>query len=229
MTTSLYIVSTPIGNLQDITLRAIEILKNVDIIACEDTRKTGLLLQKLKIPRKGKLISYYEENEAKRIPQLINELKNGKSVALVSNAGTPTISDPGFKLVKECIVQKIKVIPIPGPSALLAALVASGLPTDKFLFLGYLPKKDLKRKKLLEKIKKIPFSFTLIFFESPKRVIKLLKEIQLILGEIDLVLARELTKVFEEFLRGKPSELLKVLEKNPPKGEFTVLVNIPPS
>jgi len=227
MTASLYIVSTPIGNLQDITLRAIEVLKNVDIIACEDTRKTGLLLQKLKIYRKGKLVSYYEENEIKRIPQLIGVIKNGKSVALVSNAGTPTISDPGFKLVRECIAQNIKVIPIPGSSALLAALVASGFPTDKFLFLGYLPKKDLKRKKLFKKINKLPFSCTLIFFESPKRVIKLLKEIRLIFGEINLVLARELTKVFEEFLRGKPSELLKLLEKNPPKGEITILFNIP--
>jgi len=224
----LYIVATPIGNLQDITLRAIQILENADVVACEDTRKTGLLFQNLKIARKGKLISYYEKNEAKRIPQLISELKNGKSIALVSNAGTPTISDPGFKLVKECIVQNIKVIPIPGPSASLAALAASGFPTDKFLFLGYLPKKDSRRKKLLEKVKKIPFSCTLIFFESPKRVIKLLKEIQLIFGEIDLVLARELTKVFEEFLRGTPDELLKIFEKKPLKGEITILLNIPP-
>jgi 16S rRNA (cytidine1402-2'-O)-methyltransferase len=228
MTTSLYIVSTPIGNLQDITLRAIEVLKTVDIIACEDTRKIGLLLQNLKIPRRGKLVSYYEENETKRIPQIISELKNGKSVALVSNAGTPTISDPGFKLVRECVAQNIKVIPIPGPSAVLASLVASGFPTDKFLFLGYLPKKELRRKKLLERVKKIPFSCTLIFFESPKRIKKLLKEIQLIFGEIDLVLARELTKVFEEFLRGKPTNILKILEENPPKGEITVLLNIPP-
>jgi len=227
MTAALYLVSTPIGNLQDITLRAIEILKNVDIIACEDTRKTGFLLQRLKIVQRGKLVSYYEENEEKRIPQLINEIKNGKSVALVSNAGTPTISDPGFKLVRECIAQNIKVIPIPGPSASLAALTASGFPPDKFLFLGYLPKKNLRRKKLLEKVKKIPFSCTLILFESPKRVIKLLNEIQLIFGDVDLVLARELTKVFEEFLRGKPTELLKILEKNPPKGEVTVLFNIP--
>jgi len=229
MKAALYIVSTPIGNLQDITLRAIEILKNAEIIACEDTRKTGLLLQNLKIPRKGKLISYYEENEAKRIPQIINELKNGKNVALVSNAGTPTISDPGFKLIRECITQDIKVIPIPGPSALLSALVVSGLPTDKFLFLGYLPKKYFKRKKLFEKIKKLPFSCTLIFFESPKRIIKLLNEIELFFGDINMVLARELTKVFEEFLRGKPSELLKILKKNLPKGEFTVLLNISPN
>ena len=224
----LYVVSTPIGNLQDISLRAVEILKNVDIIACEDTRKTGLLLQNLKIPKKL-LLSYYEENEIKKIPQIINELKFGKNVALVTNAGTPTVSDPGFKLVRECISQSIKVIPIPGPSAFLAALVASGFPTDKFLFLGYLPKKDLKRRKLLENFKKISFSCTLILFESPKRVIKLLKEIELIFGDINLVLARELTKIFEEFLRGKPSELIKKLEKNPPKGEITVLLNIPPS
>jgi len=228
MKAALYIVSTPIGNLQDITLRAIEILKNADIIACEDTRKTGLLFQNLKINRKGIFISYYDENEAKRIPQIINELKNGKSVVLVSNAGTPTVSDPGFKLVKECITQNIKVIPIPGASVVLAALTVSGFPTDNFLFLGYLPKRDLKRKKLLEKIKKIEFSCTLIFFESPKRVTKLLNEIKLIFGDVDIVIARELTKIFEEFLRGKASQLIKTLEKNPPRGEITVLFNIPP-
>jgi len=225
---ALYIVSTPIGNLQDITLRAIEILKKVDIIACEDTRKTGLLLQNLQIIRRGKLVSYYEENELQRIPQIINELKNGKSVALVSNAGTPTISDPGFKLVRECIFQGIKVTPIPGPSAVLTALVASGLPTDKTLFLGYLPKKESKRKKLLEIINKLPFKCTLVIFESPKRVVKLLNEIESVFGEINLVLARELTKKFEEFIRGKPSEILKTLGSNPPKGEITILFNILP-
>jgi len=224
----LYIVATPIGNLQDITLRAIQILENVDIIACEDTRKTGFLLQKLKIPKKAMLVSYYEENELKRIPEIINYLKNGKNVALVSNAGTPTVSDPGFKLVRECVFQDIKVIPIPGPSAILTALVASGFPTDKFLFLGYLPRKDLKRKKLLENIKKLNFSCTLILFESPKRVIKLLGEIESIFGNVNIVLAKELTKIFEEFFRGKVREFIKIFEKSPPRGEITVLFNIPP-
>jgi len=225
---TLYLVATPIGNLQDITFRAIQILGNVDIIACEDTRKTGFLLQKLKIPKKAMLVSYYEENELKRIPEIINYLKSGKNVALVSNAGTPTISDPGFKLVRECVFQNIRIVSIPGSSAILAALVASGFPTDKFLFLGYLPRKNLKRKKLLENIRKLTFSCTLIIFESPKRVIKLLREIKSIFGDINVVLARELTKIFEEFLRDKVSELIKILKKNSPKGEITVLFNIPP-
>jgi 16S rRNA (cytidine1402-2'-O)-methyltransferase len=224
----LYIVATPIGNLEDITFRAIRILKEVDIIACEDTRKTGLLLQKLKIPRKAQLISYYEENELKRIPQIVAYLKNGKNVALVSSAGTPTISDPGFKLVRECILQEIEVVSIPGSSAVLAALVVSGLPTDKFLFLGYLPKKIGKRKKLLENCRKLPFACTLIVFESPKRVIKLLKEIKEFFGDTEVVITKELTKMFEKTLRGKVTILLEIFKKEPLKGEITLLINIPP-
>jgi 16S rRNA (cytidine1402-2'-O)-methyltransferase len=224
----LYIVATPIGNLEDITFRAIRILKEVDIIACEDTRKTGLLLQKLKIPRKAQLISYYEENELKRIPQIVAYLKNGKNVALVSSAGTPTISDPGFKLVRECILQEIEIVSIPGSSAVLAALVVSGLPTDKFLFLGYLPKKIGKIKKLLENCRKLPFTCTLIVFESPKRVIKLLKEIKEFFGDTEVVITNELTKMFEKTLRGKVTILLEIFKKEPLKGEITLLINIPP-
>jgi len=224
----LYIVSTPIGNLEDITLRAIRILRDVDIIICEDTRKTGLLLQKLKVLRKSSLISYYEGNEFKRIPEIINFLKSGKDIALVSNAGMPTISDPGFKLVRECLNQDIKVVPLPGPSAALTALVASGFSPDKFLFLGYLPKRVSKRLKLLEICKNINLSYTLIIFESPKRVIKLLKEIKEVFGDIEIVIARELTKVFEEFLRGKTTEILKKTRKGFFKGELTLLIRIPP-
>ena len=193
----LYLVSTPIGNLEDITLRAKRILGEVDIIACEDTRKTGVLLVKLNIPRK-RLLSYYEENELRRIPEIVRLLKEGKNVALVSNAGTPTISDPGFKLVRECLIQGIKVEPIPGPSAILTALVSSGLPTDKFLFLGYLPKKQGKRKKLLENCKLSAVHYTLIFYESPHRLIETLKDLQEIFGDIEIVLCRELTKIYEE-------------------------------
>lgn len=224
----LYVVATPIGNLEDITLRAIRILQEVEIILCEDTRKTGLLFKKLKITPRGRLISYFEGNEVKRIPQILTFLKEGKNVALVSNAGTPTISDPGFKLVRSCTSSGVKVVPIPGPSAVLASLICSGLPTDKFLFLGYLPKKEGKRKKLLKDIEKIPFSFTLIIFESPKRVIKLLNEIKESWGNISIVITRELTKIYEEVLKDSVENLIKIFEKKEPKGEFTLLINIPP-
>ncbi len=220
----LYLVSTPIGNLEDITLRAKRILGEVDIIACEDTRKTGVLLVKLNIPRK-RLLSYYEENELRRIPEIVRLLKEGKNVALVSNAGTPTISDPGFKLVRECLIQGIKVEAIPGPSAILTALVSSGLPTDKFLFLGYLPKKQGKRKKLLENCKLSAVHYTLIFYESPHRLIETLKDLQEIFGDIEIVLCRELTKIYEEIKRKKISETIAYFEKTPPKGEFTLLFN----
>ena len=150
---TLFIVATPIGNLQDMTKRAIDVLATVDAIACEDTRKTGSLLKMLGIEKKQHFISYYEQNEYERMPQIITALQNGLSVALVSDSGTPTISDPGFKLVRTCIEQGIKVESIPGPSSVITALVVSGLPTDKFLFLGFLPKKEGHRKKLLENTK----------------------------------------------------------------------------
>lgn len=228
---TLYLVSTPIGNLEDITLRAKRVLSEVDIIACEDTRKTGSLLKKLDISthnqvRPGgrsdlpRLISYYEENELKRIPQIIQFLKESKNVALVSNAGTPTVSDPGFKLVRECIKERIEVVPIPGASAILTALTSSGLPTDKFLFLGYLPKKQGKRKKILSSL---PTKTTIIFFESPYRLLKSLKEIKDIFGDIEIVICRELTKVHEEIRREKISQSIKYFEKVKPKGEFTLL------
>lgn len=216
---TLYLVSTPIGNLEDVTLRAKRVLSEVDIVACEDTRKTGNLLMKLSIPA-PRLLSYYEENELKRIPQIIQLLKEGKNVALVSNAGTPTVSDPGFKLVRECIKEKIKVESVPGASAVLTALVSSGLPTDKFLFLGYLPKKQGKRKKILSSL---PTKTTIIFFESPYRLLKSLKEIKDIFGDIEIVLCRELTKVHEEIRREKISQTIAHFEKVKPKGEFTLL------
>ena len=188
---TLYIVATPIGNLQDITLRAIRTLREVDYIACEDTRKTGVLLKWLEenygssrsvlvqgrtLQRKPQLLSYYEQNELQRIPQILELLKEGKNVALVSNAGTPTISDPGFKLVREAIHQGSQVVSIPGASSVLTALTSSGLPTDKFLFLGYLPKKSGHRLKLLQNYTLNPIPYTLIFFEAPHRLLKTLEE-----------------------------------------------------
>jgi len=225
---TLYLVSTPIGNLEDITSRAKRILSEVDIIACEDTRKTGNLLKQLNIS-KPKLLSYYEENELKRIPQIIQFLKEGKNVALVSNAGTPTVSDPGFKLVRECIKEKIKVESIPGASAILTALVSSGLPTDKFLFLGYLPKKQGKRQKLLEGLPTIYHNIvvTTIIFLSPHRLVKELKDIKEVFGDIEIVICRELTKIHEEIRREKISKSISYFEKVKPKGEFTLLFNTP--
>lgn len=233
---TLYIVATPIGNLQDITLRAVEILHTVPVIACEDTRKTGFLLQKIKnetnVPveqlKNPRLISYYEENELQRIPEIIAALKDGLDIALVSDAGTPTISDPGFKLVRECAKEGIKVESIPGASSVITALTVSGLPTDKFTFLGYLPKKPGHRQTLLENIKKSSelIKQTIIFFESPFRIRKTLEELVTIFGDIDIVLARELTKMHEEVRREKISQALQHYEKANPKGEFVILFHL---
>jgi 16S rRNA (cytidine1402-2'-O)-methyltransferase len=223
MNSKLYLVATPIGNLKDITQRAIEVLSSVEIIACEDTRKTGLLLQKLELKNKPHLLSYYEESEQGRIPQIINFLKENKNVALVSNAGTPTISDPGFKLVRECIAQDILVESIPGPSSVLVALTSSGLPTDKFMFLGFLPKKEGKRKIILESL---PKKTTIIFFESPFRLLKTLNSLKETFGDIDMVICRELTKIFEETRRERVSQSILHFEKHKPKGEFILLFNL---
>lgn len=239
---TLYIVATPIGNMEDITLRAIRILGEVDVIACEDTRKTGLLLQRLKEVQPGdrlnlttgstskrepQLTSYYEENELQRIPQIIQMLQEGKNVALVSNAGTPTISDPGFKLVREAIFQGIKVESIPGPSAILTALVSSGLPTDKFLFLGFLPQKQGKKRKLLENLKteKQFSNLTIIFYESPYKLLKTLEKIKEIFGDIEIVICRELTKIHEEIRREEISEAIAHFSQTKPLGEFTILLS----
>lgn len=176
------------------------------------------------------LLSYYEENELSRIPQIINALKNGLSVALVSDAGTPTISDPGFKLVRECIGQGIKIESIPGPSAAISALVSSGLPTDKFLFVGYLPRKQGKRTKFLQDINSMvqTIKLTIIIFEAPHRMIKTLEELKEIFGEIDIVIARELTKIHEEIRREKISDSITHFQKTVPKGEFVILFHLPP-
>jgi len=221
---NLYLVSTPIGNLEDITLRALKNLAEVPVIACEDTRKTGLLLTHHQIRKDQKLISFFEGNEEERIPQILQELLCNKDVALVSNAGTPTISDPGFKLVRAAIQAGIKVVPIPGSSAVLAALVVSGLPTDKFLFLGYLPKKTNNRKKFLgENIKP---NITTIIYLSPYRIIEELKELQEVTGDIEIVICRELTKIYEEIIRDEIGNLIIRFEKEKPKGEFTLVLHL---
>lgn len=224
---SLYIVATPIGNLQDITLRAISTLRSVDYIACEDTRKTGILLKSLDISHRPMLISYYEQSELIRIPNILNILSNGHNVALVSDSGTPTISDPGFRLVRACKEEGIDVISIPGPFAGVAALASSGLPTDKFIFLGFLPKKEGNRLRLLRNLKEANQNLeaTVIIYEAPHRLLKTLKSIESVFGNIQIVLMRELTKIHEERLSENIESLIKKYEEQNPRGEFVILFN----
>jgi len=226
----LYLVSTPIGNLEDIALRALNTLFSVEIVLCEDTRKTLNLLEHYRKPGQSlpKLISYFEENELKRIPEVILELKKGTNIALVTNSGTPTISDPGFKLVRECWKEGIKVITIPGPSSPIAALASSGLPTDKFIFLGFPPNKSGQRIKLFTNLKESlkSISSTVIFFESPFRIQKSLVDLKDVFGDIEIVICRELTKVFEETKKGKISQLIDHFSKVKPKGELVILFNV---
>ncbi len=232
---TLYIVATPIGNLQDISLRAIELIKNAEFIACEDTRRTGILLKYINdnfnpgvIPNHPTLLSYYEENEFKRIPQIITVLKNGKDVLLISDAGTPTISDPGFKLVRECVGLGIKIESIPGASSVISSLVISSLPTDKFLFLGYLPEKQGNKKKLLNNLKSVlkEINTTVILFESPYKILRNLEAINEIFGNIQIIICRELTKIHEEVRRERVEEAIIHFQKTTPKGEFVILFNL---
>lgn len=227
-TGKLYVVATPIGNLKDITLRAIETLKTVSYIACEDTRKTMILLKSIEALQKPMLMSYYEETERARIPNIINVLKNGHDVALVSDSGTPLVSDPGFPLVRECLKEGIEVVSIPGPSAAISALVSSGLPTDKFIFLGFLPRKEGNRIKLLGNLKEATqkLEATVIFYEAPHRLVKTLRSVQNVFGDIDLVILRELTKIHEQRLEGDVQLLIGLYEKQAPKGEFVILFNL---
>lgn len=224
----LYIVPTPIGNMQDITMHAIKVLQSVDVIACEDTRKTGLLLsQTLPVgSNRPKLISYYEQNELQRIPEVIAAIKDGLNIALVSDAGTPTVSDPGFKLVRECIKEGIKVESLPGASSVITALTVSGLPTDKFLFVGYPPKKPGHRKTFFENLTKLPIKTTIILFDGPHHIIRTLEEMKEIFGDIDIVICRELTKTYEEIRREKISSSVEHFTKITPKGEFIVLLHL---
>lgn len=216
----LYVVSTPIGNLEDITLRALRVLKEVDLVAAEDTRKTGILLKHYQI--KNKLTSYHDYNKEKKTPFLIRELESGKHLAVVSDAGTPGISDPCYYLVREAIKEEIRIVPIPGCSALLSALVVSGLPTDRFIFEGFLPPKKTRRIRKLNELKSE--KRTLIFFESPYRIRKTLKNLNEVFGERRIVVARELTKKFEEIRRGKITEVLNYFEMKKVKGEMVIVV-----
>ncbi len=219
----LYIVGTPIGNLEDITLRAIRTLKEVDLIACEDTRRTQQLLNAYKIPTRT--ISYHEHNEMTRAPELIIQMEEGSSLALVTDAGMPVVSDPGFRLVHLAVRHGIPVVPVPGASAFVAALAASGLPVDKFRFLGFLPSKRGERRKALEEMQ--DSTRTLVFYEAPHRLAEMLKDSLEILGEREIVIAREVTKIHEEFVRGTISTALEYLKKRPVKGEITVLLGLP--
>jgi 16S rRNA (cytidine1402-2'-O)-methyltransferase len=221
MAGTIYLVATPIGNLEDITRRATRILEQADLIACEDTRQTRKLLEYLGIDKP--LTVYEEHTERERAEALIQRVQRGESVALVSDAGTPLVSDPGYRLVEKAVSAGIRVQPIPGPCAALAALAASGLPTDAFYFGGFLPPKTTQRRNTLVSVKNL--AATLIFFEAPHRILDALSDIATVLGARPVVLARELTKVHEEFLRGQADEVKAQLTARPSiKGEFTILI-----
>lgn len=217
---TLYLVATPIGNLEDVTLRALRTLKECDIIAAEDTRRTGILLKHFGISKP--MLSYFQFNESKRSEEIIERLRRGEKIALVTDAGSPGISDPGEKVVRAAITAGFRVEPVPGPSALVAALTASGLSTEEFHFIGFLPHKSGQRRKKLESLAAV--EGTLVLYESPYRIEKLLAELNDIFPDRPIVLARELTKKFEEFLRGTPAELLEQLQKRSIKGEFVVMM-----
>jgi 16S rRNA (cytidine1402-2'-O)-methyltransferase len=216
----LYLVSTPIGNLEDITLRALRILKEVDLIAAEDTRHTRKLLTHYDIHKP--LVSYHEHNQREKEEFLLQEIKKGKSLALVTDAGTPGISDPGVNLVKRFLQESIPVIPIPGPSALIAALSISGLPTESFIFYGFLPPKDSARQRMFSSLKDRPE--TLVFFESPQRLKACLQDALKTFGDRQAVVAREITKIFEEVYRGKLAEIIRQIEGKEIKGEITLVI-----
>ena len=219
---ALYLVATPIGNLEDITLRALRVLKEVDVIACEDTRQTQKLLNHYSIATRT--TSYHEHNEMTRAAELAKEMQEGASVALVTDAGMPGISDPGYRLISLAIRHQVPVVPIPGASAFLAALVASGLPTDSFRFSGFLPAKHGERRAALEAIQASPR--TQVFYEAPHRVVEALEDVVEVLGESrHVVIAREVTKRYEEFLRGRAGEVLETLKsRDGVKGEITLLI-----
>lgn len=216
----LYLVATPIGNLEDITVRAIRVLKEADLIACEDTRQTQKLCQHYGIHKE--LISYHAHNELTRAPELVIQLEEGAQVALVSDAGTPVVSDPGHRLVVLCLRHHIPVVPIPGPSAFVAALAASGLPVEEFLFVGFLPARAGARRKKLDELKREPRATVL--YEAPHRLAETLADAAEILGSRQAVVAREITKIHEEFLRGTLGELRDAARQREPRGEITLLI-----
>ena len=218
---TLYLVATPIGNLADITHRAIDILRNVALIACEDTRHTRKLLQHYGIATKT--ISYHEHNEQERARQLIELLRDGQDIAVVSDAGTPSISDPGFRLVRAAIENNVPVAPVPGPSALISALTAAGLPTDEFFFGGFLPPRSNARRSKLGELRSLPA--TLVFYEAPHRLAETLKDAYEMLGEREAVVARELTKMHEEIKRDRLSVLAEHYAREEPRGEIVLLID----
>ncbi|MGH2425904.1 MAG: 16S rRNA (cytidine(1402)-2'-O)-methyltransferase [bacterium] len=220
MVGTLYVVSTPIGNLEDLTLRALRILKEVDIVACEDTRHTRILLAHYGIVKP--LLSYHEQNERQRTAELLERLRADASVALVTDAGTPALSDPGYAIVHAASAQGIPVIAVPGASAVTAALAVAGLPTNRFAFLGFLPRKSAERKRTLEALASIPW--TLVFFEAPHRLRDMLQDVEDVLGDRQVAVGRELTKRFEEVIRGPVSEVQDHFRTTKPRGEFTVVV-----
>jgi 16S rRNA (cytidine1402-2'-O)-methyltransferase len=219
----LYVVSTPIGNLEDISLRALRVLKEADMIACEDTRQTMKLLAHFDIPKR--LVSYHEHNEITRAAEIVIELEQGAQVALVSDAGTPAISDPGYRLVHLCLRHGIQVVPVPGASALVAALAASGMPIEEFVFAGFLPSRPTERRKSLRALAAEPR--TLALYEAPHRLLDALEDALEILGNRPAVVAREVTKIYEEFLRGHLEDIVEAVRKKAPRGEITLLIGPP--
>ena len=216
----LYLVATPIGNLEDISLRALRVLKEADFIACEDTRQTMKLLAHFDI--QTRMVSYHEHNEITRAPEIVIDLEQGARVALVSDAGTPAISDPGHRLVSLCVRHGIKVVPVPGASAFVAALAASGMPIEQFAFIGFLPSRQTERRKALRALAAEPRPLAL--YEAPHRLLDTLEDALEILGNRPAVVAREVTKVYEEFLRGHLEQLLADVRKKAPRGEITLLI-----
>jgi len=219
----LYVVSTPIGNLEDITHRAVRVLSEVDVIACEDTRHTRKLLNHYGV--KTKTVSYHEHNERERAAQLLESLQSGSDIAIVSDAGTPGISDPGFRIVRLALENGVPVVPVPGPTALISALVASGLPSDEFFFGGFLPARKSQRRTRLMELASIPA--TLVFYEAPHRIAESLRDAREILGEREAVIARELTKLHEEILRGRLSELAQRFStgEEGARGEMVLMID----
>lgn len=217
---TLYVVATPIGNLEDITLRALRILKECDIIAAEDTRRTKKLLSAYGIATP--LTSLYDQNEARKSPSLIAQMQSGKTIAYVSDAGTPAISDPGYILVREAVAHSIHVVPLPGPSAVITSLSASGLPTDSFVFYAFLPSRSGKRRQFLTSIREE--EKTMVFYESPNRLISTLLDIHTIMGDRRVVIFRELTKIYEEVFRGRVAAILNSLKERKIKGEITIII-----
>lgn len=220
MAGTLYVVATPLGNLEDITLRGLRILREVDFIACEDTRTSSKLLHHFEISKP--LIAYHEHNESARGSELASRIAAGENGALISDAGTPLISDPGYRLVRACLDVGVTVVPIPGANAAMAALSVSGLGTDAMTFVGFLPAKESQRKKRLEELRKA--EGTLVFYEAPHRIVEVLRDVAEVYGDPQVVVAREMTKLHEEFLRGTASEVAGRMERNTVRGEITVLV-----